>query len=427
MIIAFVLMALLAALAMGAVVIPLVWPTAEKRLAGQQSNLAILRHARAEIDREFSSGALSQEERAREVLELNARAAAEIDPDTVESPIASRRARPLLALSIAAAIGALSIVLYLKLGDPIALDPALLARMTQAQAHPESDPRVLAMVQTLADRLKNRPNDIEGWTLLGRSQMVLGHYAESAQAYAHATKISPPSAELFANYADALAMAQNRSIEGQPFLLVQKALALDPNNIKALELAGSAELTRGDSRAARGYWQHLAQLLPPGSDASKEVAQALAALDAQSAPTGAAAARAPRSDVNARSSTPAAVTNAHDTSVSGHVTLAAALASRVALSDTVFLFARPVSTKGPRIPLAALRMPASALPHAFTLTDAMAMVPGQTLSSVDRVIIEAFVSKSGRAEPVAGDLMGTSAPVAPGDREVNVVINAVIP
>lgn len=409
MIIAFVLMALLAALAIGAVVIPLMWPKAEKLLAQRQSNLAILRQARAEIDREFSSGALTREDRESEMLELSARAASEIDPDTAIPPIPSRRARPLLALSIGVAIGALSIALYLKLGDPIALDSALLARRTQAQAHPESDPRVLAMVQTLADRLKNRPNDIEGWTLLGRSQMVLGHYADAAQAYAHATKVSPPNAGLYADYADALAMAQNRSIEGQPFLLVQKALALDPNNIKALELAGSAELARGDSGAARAYWQHLAQLLPPGSDASKEVAQALAALDAQSAPATSGTA------------------NAQATSVSGHVKLADALTSRVALSDTVFLFALPASTKGARIPLAALRVPASALPRAFTLTDAMAMVPGQTLSRANQVIIEAFVSKSGRAEPVAGDLIGTSAPVAPGARDVDVVINAIIP
>jgi len=101
----------------------------------------------------------------------------------------------------------------------------------------------------------------------------------------------------------------------------------------------------------------------------------------------------------------------------------------VALSDTVFLFARAANwnDKGPRIPLAALRIPARDLPRQFKLTDAMALAPGVKLSSAEQVVIEAFISKSGRAEPVSGDLIGTSKPVKPGASGVDVMINAVIP
>lgn len=419
MIAAFVLMAVLAALAIAAVVIPLAWPDRKQVLAAKQSNLAVLREAREEIGREFNSGAISQDESKRAMLDLTLRAAEEIEPDPAPPALGVRAARPVLALGIGLGILGLSVVLYLQLGDPIALDPGLLARAAEIQAHPASDPQVLAMVQTLAQRLKSRPNDIEGWTLLGRSEMVLGHFPESAQAYAHVVKIAPPSAELFADYADALAMAQNRRLDGQPFQWVQKALALDPNNAKALELAGSAELARGDVSRARTYWEHLATLLPPGSENSNQVAQALAALDARAIPSKAAADAASGNNV----ATP------HGVTVSGQVELNDALASKVALSDTVFLFARAANwkDKGPKIPLAALRIPARDLPRQFELTDAMALTPGVTLSSVERVVIEAFISKSGRAEPVSGDLIGTSKPVKPGARGVDVVINAVIP
>jgi len=416
MIISFVLMAILAVLAIAAVVIPLAWPDRKQVLAAKQSNLAVLREAREEIGREFNSGAISQDESKRAILDLTLRAAEEIEPDSVQPSLGVRAARPVLALAISLGILGLSVVLYLQLGDPIALDPALLARRAAVQAHPASDPQVLAMVQTLAERLKSRPDDIEGWTLLGRSEMALGHFPESVQAYAHVVKIAPPNAELFADYADALAMAQNRRFDGEPFQWVQKALALDPNNAKALELAGSAELAGGDVAAARTYWEHLATLLPPGSEDSNQVAQALAALDARA--------------ISPKTALPGdKVTASAGTTVSGQVELADALASKVALSDTVFLFARAANwnDKGPRIPLAALRIPARDLPRQFKLTDAMALAPGVKLSSAEQVVIEAFISKSGRAEPVSGDLIGTSKPVKPGASGVDVMINAVIP
>jgi cytochrome c-type biogenesis protein CcmH len=67
------------------------------------------------------------------------------------------------------------------------------------------------------------------------------------------------------------------------------------------------------------------------------------------------------------------------------------------------------------------------LPRDFVLDDTMAMAPGVTLSSAKEVVVEARVSKGGSATPASGDLVGKSAPVAPGTTNIHVRIDAVNP
>ena len=55
---------------------------------------------------------------------------------------------------------------------------------------------ILAMVGNLAARLEKQPDDVEGWTRLGRSYMVLNQPDKAREAYAHALKLKPDDAAL---------------------------------------------------------------------------------------------------------------------------------------------------------------------------------------------------------------------------------------
>ena len=68
--------------------------------------------------------------------------------------------------------------------------------------------------------------------------------------------------------------------------------------------------------------------------------------------------------------------------ISGRVAVSTSLAAKVAPTDIVFIFAR--APTGPRMPLAALRIPASELPKDFALDDTMGMAAGAKLSSARR-------------------------------------------
>lgn len=110
--------------------------------------------------------------------------------------------------------------------------------------------------------------------------------------------------------------------------------------------------------------------------------------------------------------------------VSGTVTLSAALAKNANADDTVFVVARP--QEGSRMPLAILRKQVKDLPLQFTLDDSMGMSPTVKLSTAGKVVVAARISKSGNAMPEKGDLSGQSGPVAVGVKGLVVEINTMV-
>ena len=194
------------------------------------------------------------------------------------------------------------------------------------------------MVERLAARMKENPDDAEGWAMLGRSYAVLDRYAEAAAAYANAVKRSEPDAQLLADYADALAMAQGRNLKGEPERLIAQALKVDPQNVKALVLAGTVAFEKKDFKGAIAYWERILKVVPPDSDIAESVRDSIA--DARKFAGTAKA--APSTKPGAA---PAAA------SVSGTVRLSPGVAAKAAPDDTVFIFARA----GGRAPHAARR------------------------------------------------------------------------
>jgi cytochrome c-type biogenesis protein CcmH len=108
--------------------------------------------------------------------------------------------------------------------------------------------------------------------------------------------------------------------------------------------------------------------------------------------------------------------------VSGRVTLAAALAKKVEPTDTVFVVAR--APQGSRMPLAVLRKQVKDLPLQFTLDDSLSMSPVGKLSTAGQVIVSARISKSGNAMLEPGDWGGQTKPVAVGTQGLSIEINA---
>lgn len=108
--------------------------------------------------------------------------------------------------------------------------------------------------------------------------------------------------------------------------------------------------------------------------------------------------------------------------VAGTVELDAVLRSKVADTDTVFIFAR--AAQGPRFPVAVLRKQVKDLPTSFVLDDSMSMVADAKLSSFPMVVVGARISKSGSATSSAGDLEGLTEPVRPGAKGLKIRINS---
>jgi cytochrome c-type biogenesis protein CcmH len=282
------------------------------------------------------------------------------------------------------------------------------------------------MVDQLAARMQQNPNDAEGWTMLARSYAVLGRYVEALPAYARANELRPNDAQLLADYADTAAATKRTANNPLSVALVERALQADPSHPKALALAGTIAYERGDYAAAIRDWQKIADKLPPESELFQRVQASIA--DARERATAARAAPAPPgasgTNVAAAGRPASAPTSANASRVSGVVTLDPALAAQAAPGDAVFVFARPAS--GGRMPLAVLRASVKDLPLSFTLDDSMAMAPGMTLSSAAQVTVGARISKSGNAVPQPGDLSGEVTGVTPGASNLAVRIGSIV-
>ncbi len=365
---------------------------------------AIYRDQKRQLDDDLATGAIGADEHARAQEELVRRLGSEIAKQSSANAAVPSRMPWIAAIVLVAIVPVASLLLYQILGNPAALTAsATRSRFTDAD--------VRAMVDQLATRMRSNPDDPKGWLLLARSYSALGRYSESIAAFEEAAKRSPPDAQLYADWADAAAMAQNRKLAGKPEELVARALAVDPNNRKALALSATAALERGDVDASLARWRELKQKTEPGSEDAREVDKVIAEVEAMKG-TGPAT-RQPATS----SATTAALT--------GRVELDPKLVSRIAPDDTVFVFARPAD--GARMPLAATKFRASQLPLTFRLDDSMSMMPDARLSSAPKVIVEARVTKSGQAKAMPGDLRGSSAPVAPSDSGVHIVINEIVP
>jgi cytochrome c-type biogenesis protein CcmH len=296
-----------------------------------------------------------------------------------------------------------------------------------AEGGPEGEAPVTAeqiteIVERLAQRLQDKPDDLTGWTLLARAYSSLGRNADAAPAYRKALALKGDDASLLADYADTLAALNGGQFNAEALKLVDQALALEPNNIKALALAGSAAFDRRDYLTAVRHWEVVERGLPPDASILPQVRDSIAQARQLGGLPPAPAVAATVAEPSAPGPGTGTATSA--ASVSGQVSLAPALAARASPEDTVFILARPA--EGPRMPLAVLRKQVKDLPLSFSLDDSMAMAPGATISGHSRIVVSARISKSGQAMPQPGDLSGQSAVVAPGAQGLAIEISEVV-
>ena len=144
------------------------------------------------------------------------------------------------------------------------------------------------MVERLANRLKDNPNDYAGWARLANAYKVQGKLDEAVQAFAKTGPLLETDANMIAQYADLLATRAKGNFKGQPITLVNKALSIDPKQPNALMMAAQAAYQAADYNTAIRHWNTVLTVLPSGSEDSKlvdsEIADAKAKLAIQAKP-----------------------------------------------------------------------------------------------------------------------------------------------
>jgi cytochrome c-type biogenesis protein CcmH len=357
------------------------------------SNVEAYRHRLIEIDNEVAAGLIAADAAQAVRDEAGVRLLDDVggtdiasEPKTAAKP--QRRAAVILLLILGVFAGG-----YYYSQGSWELQRLVTGEVQMAKPSAEQMDQALANLQ---QHLKETPDDVDAWAMLGRSRFVLQQYAEAAQAYAQVNRITDNrDPDALTSEGEALALANDRNLSGRPRELFEHALSIEPMHGKSLWYSGLAAAQAGDNEVARQRWSLLlAQDLPDElrsviSARLTEIGGTVPAAPGLAAAPGAATAQA----------TPSAV------SLQVHLSLAPELRSKAPKNATLILFAKAQS--GPPMPVAVNRGPAPEFPAQLQLDDSMAVMPTMKLSQFDSWTVTARLSSSGQAMPQSGDLQGS--------------------
>lgn len=275
------------------------------------------------------------------------------------------------------------------------------------------------MVEKLAARMKDKPDNAEGWFMLGRSYMSMGRYKEAVDALEKTNKLAPNNPIIMLRYADALTMLRGGRLSGKPFELIKKAVELKPDDTTGLWLLGMSYEEKGEYKKAISYWNLLIPLLKD----NKSIDEVNKLIRAAKKKAGIALAETSLSETSSSNKSSIKISNV---SLKVSVSIDKSLLKNLSQDDIVFVFAKAVN--GPPMPLAVARKKVKDLPLVITLDDTMAMVPSMKISNFANVQVIARVSKSGQPRARSGDVQSEKQIVESNLKKIiKLVINKVVP
>jgi cytochrome c-type biogenesis protein CcmH len=184
--------------------------------------------------------------------------------------------KPLLAVGAGLGVAAMGLIFYVALGAPEVALSSL--RGASTEDYPE-------LIATLSREMRERPGDIQGWTLLGRGYMAVGNPAEGMKAFRQAVNLSKerlgeaPTA-LLSSYGEALAQASN-GVTKEAEDIFRAVLDQDPGDLMARYYVGLAQSTRGDREGALQMWEGVLAEAPPDAEWRGALVDQIALLRAQ--------------------------------------------------------------------------------------------------------------------------------------------------
>jgi cytochrome c-type biogenesis protein CcmH len=152
-------------------------------------------------------------------------------------------------------------------------------QMEAAAAMPpaERDKMISGMIDKLAAKLREQPDDLEGWTRLGGAYAAQGKTDQAVAAYDHAAALKPgdPAIKLRTVAALLSGLRPDDKVPPRAIALLTEVAAVAPDAPEVLWYLGVAAARDGRPAEARENWTKLLTSLPADGEDSKMVRTAL--------------------------------------------------------------------------------------------------------------------------------------------------------
>ena len=362
----------------------------------EAQNVAITKERLNELKVELEQETITKEEYDQTKEELEQALLNDVEKSGVKLNLSNNKSfARVTRYALIFAVPVLAVGFYAYLGQPELIE-GVKKQAASPTGHASGSkgkniPSVEEMVGKLAAKLKENPNNAEGWFMLARSYMSMNRYKEAVEALEKTNKLIPNNPTVMLRYADALTMLSGGRISGKPFDLIKRAVAIKPDDPTGLWLIGMGYEEQGEYRKAISYWNLLVPLLKD----NKSIDEVNNLIRSAKSKAGIS--------LTDNSTQPVVKTKKKAvTSLRVKVSLDKSMLKNASMDDVVFIFAKAIS--GPPMPLAVVRKQVKDLPLEVVLDDSMAMIPSMTLSSFNKVKITARVSKSGKPLLQKGDI-----------------------
>jgi cytochrome c-type biogenesis protein CcmH len=263
----WMILTLMVALAAVGLAVPLVRRHDDARRA-RGSVAEVLKAQLGEIEAQAEAGALPPAEADALKTDVKRRVLAEgREAEPAARPL-SERTLLILALGLVAVVVLAATGLYLKIGRPDAAVHAP-AEAALPPGHPNGE--VAGMIGQLETRMKQAPNDAEGWRMLGWSYLQVGRNADAAQAYGRAAALDPINGEYLSAQGEATVLAASGQVTPAAEGIFRKAVSLDPADPRARYYLAIAKDQKGDAKGAMDDWIALLKSAPAAAPWAPEV------------------------------------------------------------------------------------------------------------------------------------------------------------
>ncbi len=280
----WILIAGLAGLALLFVIPPLLSrraPTVETNQ--DQLNLDVFRQQLIELEADMEAGKLERGQYQDARQDLERELLHDVNGQGARSAPAAPGTAPFTALILALALPVFAIGLYLAIGHSAIIPRLETAAVATASTPPDHGAggaqqaaSLEVMVERLAAKMEENPNQLEGWLMLGRTYVALNQPDKGAAALARALSLAPQNPEVMINLAQALATAANGQLAGRPAELIAAALAIEPKHATGRWLNGLVAYQAGDFPLAVQRWEALTLDLDTAGEDASELRQFIA-------------------------------------------------------------------------------------------------------------------------------------------------------
>lgn len=238
--------------------------------ANRTDAVGVLKGQLDELEAQTKAGAIAGPEAEALKTDLKRRVLAE--GRTTEAPARPLAERTLLilAMTIVAVVTLAGTGLYLSIGKPgVKAAPGAAAPAAPIEGHPQGDTQV--MIAQLETQMNQRPDNAEGWRMLGWSYLQTGRNADAAVAYGKAVALDPTNNEYISAQGESTVLAADGQVTPAAEALFKRAVAVEPGDPRARYYLGVAKDQRGDAEGAMNDWIALLKSAPADAPWASEV------------------------------------------------------------------------------------------------------------------------------------------------------------